>query len=316
MGCALSIVVPAYNAVHSLEACIRSILSGQYQDLEILLVDDGSTDGTSELCDRLAKAYPQIKTFHTENRGVSMARNLGIDQASGTYIGFVDSDDTVTPNMFAAMVDRMENDIQLVCCRFVKCRREDISPLSYSGNYHVYTGKGIAEQILCNYYGPNVSCKLFVRDVLNKNQVRFKPGYIIEDLYFTMDYLRVCQKAVFLEDYLYYYIDTPKSIMNNFRNRDHVEYKYTYLPRGWVYTAESVAHYKDLSDLAKARAAMTYQSVLRKIEPECDEFTAEAVAFVRKNNHLLIRYSWGIRYFISGVLLCISYPIWARLLRR
>ena len=68
MECSLSIVVPAYNAMSSLEACIKSIMSGQYQDFEILLVDDGSTDGTSELCDFLAKEYSKIRTFHTENR--------------------------------------------------------------------------------------------------------------------------------------------------------------------------------------------------------------------------------------------------------
>lgn len=316
MDCSLSIVVPAYNAAHSLEACIKSIMSGQYQDFEILLVDDGSTDGTSELCDFLAKEYSKIKTFHTENRGISSARNLGIDQASGTYIGFVDADDVATPNMFAAMVDKMESDIQLVCCKFAKCRREDMSPLPFTGKYHVHVGKAIAEQILCNSYGSYVWSKLFVREVLNINQIRFKPGYIMEDQYFMMDYLRFCKRAVFLEDQLYYYIDTPNGITNSFRNRRRVEKKYIYLPRGWVYTAGAVSQYRELSNLAKARAAMTYQSVLRKIEPECDEFTAEAIAFVRKNNHLLVRYSWGIRYFISGILLCISYRLWAQLLRR
>lgn len=316
MSVELSIIVPAYNAENYLEPCIDSIMASTWQDFEVLLVDDGSTDGTGALCDRLAEKYPKIRVFHVKNAGVAMARNLGMDHAEGKYIGFVDSDDLIVPEMFETMVSKMDDDVQLVCCRFHKCLREDIIPLKNTGTSRIRTGAEIAEQILCNYYGAYVWSKLFRREVLNQNSIRFKPGHLMEDQYFTADYLRVCHKAVFFEDALYYYIDTPGSIMNNFRNRRQVEYQYVHIPRSWVYTAESIAAYPRMNALARARAAMTYQSVLKKLTPENDEFTQETLAYLRKNNHLLLRHRWGLPYFVSGCILCLNYRLWKAIFRR
>lgn len=316
MDVTLSIIVPAYNAVNYLEACIDSIMASIYQDFEILLVDDGSTDGTSVLCDQLAERYNKITVFHTENRGLSMARNLGIEQAKGKYIGFVDSDDLITPHMYGAMLSHMSEDVQLVCCRFKKCKREEIAPLEISGDYSVQVGEGIPNQIVCNYYGAYVWSKLFCKALLDSNSIRFKSGYIMEDQYFIADYLRICQKAIFLEDALYYYIDTPGSITNSFRSRKKVEYRYVHIPRSWAYFADAVTPYKQVHSETKMRAAMSYQSVLKKLEPEDTAFTDEAIAYVRKNNHLLLRHRWGIPYFISGCILCMNYRLWKFIFRR
>lgn len=312
----LSIIVPAYNAENYLQPCMESIMASTFQDFEVLLVDDGSTDGTGTLCDQLAEKYLKIRVFHTENQGLSMARNLGIEQAKGKYIGFVDSDDLITPSMYQALVSAMTDDIQLVCCRFHKCLREEVISLEQTGISGIKTEAEIVEDILCNYYGAYVWSKLFRRDILEEYCIRFKPGYLMEDQYFMADYLTVCHKAIFYEDAYYYYIDTPGSITNNFRNRPRVEYKYTHIPRGWVYTAEAVSKYPDMNALARARAAMTYQSVLKKITPENDEFTAEAIAYLQKNNHLLLHHRWGIPYFISGCILCTSYRLWKFIFRR
>lgn len=316
MAVELSIIVPAYNVENYLQQCVESIMASTYQNFELLLIDDGSTDGTGELCDKLAEQYAQIRVFHTENRGVSMARNLGINQASGKYIGFVDSDDMVLPEMLRMMVSGMTEDVQLVCCRFHKCRRDEIVPLVIRGGSFLQSEGGIVSQIICNYYGAYVWSKLFRRDLLNHNGIRFKPGCIMEDLYFIADYLSVCKRARFLEDALYYYFDVAGSITNNFRNRKNVEYKYVHIPRSWVYVADAVVQDRYVYAEAKMRAAMTYQSVLRKLEPENPEFTAEAIAYLRKNNHLLLRHSWGYPYFVSGCILCVSYRIWKLIFRR
>ena len=118
MAVSLSIIIPAYNVVSYLEDCIESIMTGTYQDFEILLIDDGSVDGTGSLCDRFAEKYSVIQVFHTTNSGLSNARNLGIDHASGQYIGFVDADDVVAPNMFEALVHYMGPDVDMTACRF------------------------------------------------------------------------------------------------------------------------------------------------------------------------------------------------------
>uniref|UniRef100_UPI004056900D glycosyltransferase family 2 protein n=1 Tax=Acetatifactor sp. TaxID=1872090 RepID=UPI004056900D len=96
----LSIIVPVYNILDYLPRCVHSITAQTYENMEILLVDDGSTDGTGELCDMLAKEDGRIRVFHKENGGSSSARNLGISHAKGEYLGFVDSDDYVSPEMY------------------------------------------------------------------------------------------------------------------------------------------------------------------------------------------------------------------------
>ena len=101
----VSVIVPVYNVLDCLERCVDSLLAQTYKEMEILLVDDGSTDGTGTLCDRLAERDSRIHVFHKENGGSSSARNLGIRQARGGYLGFVDSDDYVEPDMYERLLE-------------------------------------------------------------------------------------------------------------------------------------------------------------------------------------------------------------------
>ena len=101
----ISIIIPIYNIMDCLEKCVDSCLNQTYQNIEILMVDDGSTDGTSELCDKIAKKDSRIRVFHKENGGSSSARNLGIENAKGDYLGFVDSDDFISPTMYEDLIN-------------------------------------------------------------------------------------------------------------------------------------------------------------------------------------------------------------------
>ncbi len=100
----ISIIVPVYNSKDCLQRCVDSCLAQTYTKLELILVDDGSTDGTGELCDALAVGDPRVRVYHKENGGSSSARNLGIEAASGEYLGFVDSDDYITETMYEKLV--------------------------------------------------------------------------------------------------------------------------------------------------------------------------------------------------------------------
>ncbi len=96
----ITVIVPVYNIIEYLPRCVKSICGQTYQNLEIILVDDGSTDGTDKLCDELSKEDARIRVFHKENGGSSSARNLALAHAQGEYVGFVDSDDYVSPDMY------------------------------------------------------------------------------------------------------------------------------------------------------------------------------------------------------------------------
>lgn len=105
----ISVIVPVYNSIDCLEKCVRSICAQTYENLEILLIDDGSTDGTDRLCDKLAAEDRRIGVYHKKNGGASSARNMGIDLATGAYIGFVDSDDYIEPDMYELMMNALQD---------------------------------------------------------------------------------------------------------------------------------------------------------------------------------------------------------------
>ena len=96
----ISIIIPVYNGEQHLERCVRSVLAQSYRELDVILVNDGSTDGTGALCDRLAAEDSRIRVIHQTPGGVSAARNAGLDAATGRYIGFVDADDTISPDTY------------------------------------------------------------------------------------------------------------------------------------------------------------------------------------------------------------------------
>ncbi len=104
----ISVIVPVYNSIDCLERCVSSICAQTYQNLEIILVDDGSTDGTDRLCEQLALKDTRIRTYHKKNGGASSARNIGITLSSGEYLGFVDSDDYIEPYVYEEMVKILE----------------------------------------------------------------------------------------------------------------------------------------------------------------------------------------------------------------
>ena len=104
----ISVIVPVYKAEPYLRQCVDSILEQTYRDIEVILIDDGSPDKCGEICDEYAEKDNRVRTFHTENRGVSAARNLGISEAKGEYIGFVDSDDRIEPDMYEILLKRMQ----------------------------------------------------------------------------------------------------------------------------------------------------------------------------------------------------------------
>ena len=122
----ISIIVPIYNVEKYLKKCIDSIINQTYKNLEIILVDDGSPDNCGKICDEYAKKDNRIKVIHKENGGVSSARNVGVENATGEYIGFVDSDDYIEKDMYEVLINNLKKE------------NADISIIS---NYEVYKNK-------------------------------------------------------------------------------------------------------------------------------------------------------------------------------
>src|SRR5690554_2626737 len=116
----LSIIVPVYNMEQYIEKCIMSIFLQTYKNIEIILIDDGSTDNSGNLCDKYSVIDPRVKVIHKENGGLSSARNAGLEVAMGEYIGFVDPDDWIEPTMYETMYSNIKKNKSEICiCNYI-----------------------------------------------------------------------------------------------------------------------------------------------------------------------------------------------------
>lgn len=213
----ITVIVPVYNVEKYLDRCMQSVLHQTYRNLEIILVDDGSTDSSGKMCDDYARQDRRVKVIHKKNGGLSDARNAGLAQASGDYIGYVDSDDWVEPDMYERMHRAcMENDAQVAVCRYFsefKDRTEsggsgDVVLLPRDRLLKIYIG-GHDMYIIYN----SVWSKLFRKDLVQG--MVFPKGRNSEDIMYTTRAFCKCDRAVYLDTCLYHYvIDREGSIMN------------------------------------------------------------------------------------------------------
>ena len=186
-----SVIIPAYNAERTLRRCLDSLVDQDFDDYELLLINDGSTDGSDAICREYAAAYPQIRYFAKENGGVSSARNLGLEQAAGNYILFVDSDDYVSENYFASLTCTLkENAADLLMFGYrsfggVTAERD-------TGEFYENTETGVAKRISSasqQYRFSSLWNKTFKREIIEQYNIRFTNGLCIgEDQTFIFTY--------------------------------------------------------------------------------------------------------------------------------
>lgn len=220
----ISIVVPVFNAKDKIEKCVQSLINQSYENIEIILVDDGSVDGSSELCDSFTK-NPKLKVIHKKNEGVSSARNEGMKVAKGKYICFVDADDIVDKRYIENMYFNMNDKVDLVVCNYyINDLIKNIKSKSIlsSGEYEV---KDIISDYWQYFNKGLINApwnKMFKMSIIKKNNIEFPYGVTIgEDGYFVNYYLCFSKKIKVIDDILYsYYIyslqSSKKTIDNYF----------------------------------------------------------------------------------------------------
>lgn len=212
-----SVIVPVYNVEAYLDRCMRS-LTGQERDAcEILLIDDGSTDLSGGMCDRYAREFENVKTFHKKNGGLSSARNYGIDRAEGEYLLFVDSDDYVETSMCRILTDRLKEcpDADLISFDGVEESGQEKCGLKRIPA-EKETVKSGREFLLDCYRTRNLNVQAwlyaFRKEFLYEKQLRFKEGILHEDVEFTPRALLEAESILTVPDFIYHYIVREGSI--------------------------------------------------------------------------------------------------------
>ena len=215
----ISIIVPVYNVEKYLENCIESILNQTFKDFELILVDDGSTDNSSKICDIYEKKDSRIKVIHKNNGGLSSARNAGLDIACGKYVGFVDSDDYIHYQMYEKLYSQIiKNKADISICGFQKVKEFEKGLLSTHKFYEkveLFNNIEALEQLYCKYSTEFVVSwnKLYIKTLFK--DIKFKEGAIHEDEFIIHQLLYKVNKVVYNNEKLYFYLQRKGSIVNS-----------------------------------------------------------------------------------------------------
>lgn len=202
----ISVIVPVYNTEKYLERCIKSIINQSYKDLEIVLINDGSTDNSLAVCNTFAEKDKRIKVYSFSNAGVSHARNFGIQHAHGEYIYFVDSDDEVENDGIQKMVDSFESNCEFVIAGYNEIEPNENFVKKTWGQRKINKYEAMNSVLDENGVGGYLWNKLFRSTIIKKNNLKFDDNiYVWEDVLFVMQYLVNCENIQLISDSVYKY---------------------------------------------------------------------------------------------------------------
>ena len=281
----ISVIVPVYKAEDYLEKCVQSICRQTYGNLEIILVDDGSPDRCGEMCDAFAKEDSRIRVFHKENGGQSSARNLGLDNMTGEYVGFVDSDDWIDPDMYSRLYELIEkHHAQIACCGVYK----DFPNGSVTYFNHLYPGDNqvrifqthqALREMLQNFRVTYSPCdKLYHRDIWNG--LRMTEGKIFEDMEILPKLVERAQTVAYDPAPKYHYIMTEVSTIRgtyNLRRMAEADI-------AWEKAEDYKVRHPELYDEAMGRYIAVCLDIIHKSNgvTECAERRKELIAEMRR----------------------------------
>lgn len=215
----ISVIIPVYNVKPFLARCLDSVINQTYSHLEIILIDDGSTDGSGELCDQLSQSDTRIRVIHQLNQGLSAARNSGIDSAKGEYLTFVDSDDTISLDMIEILYNLCsEHQTALSMCSFCEVfpnPTQNVDFAEYWKGSHASpvifsTANCLKSMLLEEGFTVSAWGKLYQRQLFE--QIRYPVGCLHEDVGTTYRLILQCPQIAFLPSPKYHYYQNPKSI--------------------------------------------------------------------------------------------------------
>lgn len=272
----ISVIVPVYNTEKYLRECIDSLINQTYTNLEIIIIDDGSTDKCPEIIDGYAKIDERIVVIHQKNAGVSAARNTGLNHATGEYVGFVDGDDYINPIMFESLVNEINEesiDVSICAIEGQKC-------IGQKERYIFNNKEAIIEMHRGNLFMGHLWNKLIKRSVIE--EVRFNEEIaILEDLLFLHYVLIKANRVSYINKRLYHYRSNPKSALlcNEFKN--------TYLTRiaasneittffernlpddiFWAKRTACISYFKVIENISRSSNKIDYLEILKKVAKE------------------------------------------------
>ena len=206
----VSIIIPVYNSENYISDCLESILAQTYQNIEVIVVDDGSIDNSVNKCKEIQKNDNRVMIIKKKNGGVSSARNTGLKKSSGDYIIFVDSDDIIPPDFVTKMVDAMSGEVKMAVCGISEKTKNGIKEVIYNGNINA---KGFRFLMYAyNSIGGFCCNKIYSSENIKKNNIKFNEKIKnYEDMLFNIQYIRCVDKIKYIKSTSYIYLQRKGS---------------------------------------------------------------------------------------------------------
>ena len=208
-----SVIIPVYNVENYLYRCINSILAQEYTDLEILLIDNGSTDSSGSICDTYASEYSNISAYHIENHGVGSARNFGLAKAQGEFICFVDADDYLEGNLFSDVESQLDSQLDLLVFSYYNSIEKNLSEINRSANILPIEGKkdksdfiALFQELCLTDMMYTVWNKIYRRKFLEEHQIVFESYELGEDVRFNLNVYQHVNTVFLVKSCYYVYI--------------------------------------------------------------------------------------------------------------
>ena len=200
--CKLSVIIPVYNTCAALPRCIESVLGQDFSDFELLLIDDGSTDDSGKVCDAYAEKDSRVKTFHKTRGGPSSARNIGLDNATGEWVTFIDSDDYVDAG-YLSLPYSDDVDLYVRNWNFAKSNALEHFDSTFVDNEHYW---GFLQERMYGFAFRTACCSFFKRALIEQGRIRFDEGFRLgEDTLFVLDYYPFATTLQIVDGSLYRY---------------------------------------------------------------------------------------------------------------
>ncbi len=209
----VSIIIPIYNVEKHLKKCLDSVLSQTYRNIEIILINDGSTDNSGHIADEYSRHHDNISVIHTNNGGLSRARNIGIERASGDWISFIDSDDYVSRDFILKILDYdINNNADIATCKFQIVNKNGKIRSSHDWPTEPLTGHETMRRTLINQWSTDVWHNIFKAKIFKDNGIIFPEGRKYESISTKIQTLCHAEKVSFINEELYFYTKRAGSI--------------------------------------------------------------------------------------------------------
>lgn len=321
----ITVIIPTYNSAKTLERCLASVLHQTYSNLEIILIDDGSTDQTPVICDQLAQQDRRIKVVHQSNQGLSAARNAGLEIMRGDFVTFVDSDDAIATDLIERLYQALvQHQVPLAACDF-QTIKGNATPVSSpdAGSAKIYAQTDALIAMLCEQI-PIMACgKLYAKEFFKT--VRFPVSKLYEDVGTTYKLILQCENLVYLPVKDYFYYQSSDSIIHQtFRPQ---KMDLIALTDEMCNTLSIHCHDNVLQDAIRLRRCHARFSILRQLvlakpqTPEIRELRSKMVSYLKQHkddvlsNHLSSkRDRFAMRTLLLGVpIFTLAWKIYAKL---